>query len=52
MEQTTGGPEDPKTTRHLLNSSGAPLGQLTTVHAGPDVVTSSYFVPDLRGNLS
>lgn len=52
VEQTTGGPEDPKTTRYLLNSFGAPLGQQVTVHAGPDVVSSSYFVPDLRGNLS
>jgi RHS repeat-associated protein len=52
VEQTTGGPDDPKTTRYLLNSFGAPLGQQVTVHATPDVVTSSYFVPDLRGNLS
>jgi RHS repeat-associated protein len=52
VEQTTGGPADAKTTRYLLNSFGAPLGQQVTVHASPDVVSSSYFVPDLRGNLS
>jgi YD repeat-containing protein len=52
VEQTTGGSEDARTTRYLLNSFGAPLGQQVTVHSTPNVVTSSYFVPDLRGNLS
>jgi RHS repeat-associated protein len=44
VEETTGGTPS-STTRYLLNSFGAPLGQVTDG-------TSSYFVPDLRGNLT
>jgi RHS repeat-associated protein len=61
VEIATRGPDDATTTRYLLNSFGAPLGQQVTVRSPDDgdpdnnpqeVVSSSYFVPDLRGNLS